>query len=402
MDTHMIAERNSRKISVGLIVRSLRMGGAERYVVSLAKHLEPSQFHPVIVCLEHVRDGAEWLANTDVPVHAAGIKSGNSVTSFWKIARILKPLKLDIVHSQNWGTLVETAIARRLAGVPHHVHVEHGTVLGARSLQNMRGRARALAMRCTVALADSCVAVASATRDRIVECTGIRSHRIRVIPNGVEDPMVHGLTCRDDVRRRLGVSPESIVVGTVARLAPVKNLSMLIEGAHRLAHRLPELQILIVGDGPERQRLVDAASKGDAAKAIHFVGAQFDVERWLSAMDVYVNCSLSEGRSLSIMEAMAAGLPTIVTDVGDNALLVGEGEAGIVIPSGDTNALMGAIEEMQDARRRATLGRKARHMFEKYYDIRRMVRAYEALYRELCDVARPLRRATLVSNLNIL
>ena len=239
-------------------------------------------------------------------------------------------------------------------------------------------------MRAALALADGCVAVAEATRDKVCRYARVRSSFIDIIPNGVESPSVgNRADTRRDIRRSLGIPERAFVVGTVARLAKVKNLGLLIRASGSWKHHDSPLHVLVVGDGPESSQLQELATELGLAGVVHFAGEQQDVGRWLAAMDVYVNCSLSEGTSLSLMEAMAASLPAVVTDVGDNAKLVDHGGGGVVIPSDDVSALAAALERLLDEPLRTRMARRARELFRSTYDCTATVRAYEQLYERI-------------------
>ena len=155
------------------------------------------------------------------------------------------------------------------------------------------------------------------------------------------------------------------------------------------------MHLILVGDGPEHDRLATQASERGVADRIHLVGRQEDVGNWLAMMDIYLNVSQSEGMSQSILEAMAAGLPMVVTDVGDNAFLVdGEGPCGRVVPFRDARALSDAVNDLLvDPQRCLRLGAAARRRHADQYTVNRMTGAYEALYAQiLADTSTASRR----------
>jgi len=366
------------------MLHSFEMGGGERCVANLINHLTPELYEPIVVCLTQAGEGAVWLNRSDVSVIEVGLHEKTRRTKWSRLAQVLKKIRPTIVQSQNWGTLVETAVARRIAGAKRHIHVEQGTVLATLNPTPWVRLRRGMAMRCALACADACVAVADETRRRITKYSGWSASKIELIRNGVVAPaVVDAQKARYEIRSSLGIEQDAVVVGTVARLAPVKNLELMIGTAHSLVASGQPVDVVIVGDGPELDRLRQAAA-GPAQKKIHLVGSRNDVGRWFAAMDIYVNCSVSEGTSLSLMEAMSAGLPSVVTDVGDSKELVGNGSAGIVVRNRDSDGLFAAIGSLhRDQAARDRLGVAAERLFKLKHDVRISARRYEKLYGEL-------------------
>ncbi len=131
---------------------------------------------------------------------------------------------------------------------------------------------------------------------------------------------------------------DALVVGTVARLDPVKHLQTLVEAVAQLAHRGRQVHVLVIGDGPERDSLERETRARRLEHAVHFLGHRDDARAWLPGMDVYVNSSISEGISLTILEAMAAGVPVVATAVGGTPEIVTD-EVGRLVPARDPSAL---------------------------------------------------------------
>ena len=385
-------------LRVAYVVHTFHMGGLERFVSRMANHLDRTRFSPSVVCLGRNGDAAKWIEKQDVPIVEIGKRPGNDWRAIGKLARALRDLKADIAHSHNWGTLVETAVARRRAGTAIHVHGERGMELEDLRAPAWRKKIRGLMMRWAFRRANAVVAVAEAVRQRIVRQSGFQAEQIQIIPNGVDRPVApRGPMARAVIRRSLDVADDAILVGSVGRLVPVKDFSLLIQAIGRLICGASDIHLVLVGDGPLRCQLqADAVSAG-IADHVHVVGQQDAVGDWLAAMDIYVNSSLNEGMSQSVLEAMAAGLPLLVADVGDSAAMVGgESGCGIVVPPGDIEAMSTALNELcADPDRRRTLGTRAIARHQSRYAIEVMVAHYELLYEQLAAVApRPAKSAT--------
>jgi glycosyltransferase involved in cell wall biosynthesis len=168
----------------------------------------------------------------------------------------------------------------------------------------------------------------------------------------------------------------------VARLDPVKDLKTLIEAVNRVRLTRSNVTLAIIGEGPERQGLEAAAAPHDGA-AVRFLGHRDDARDWLAAADIFVNSSVSEGISLTILEGMAASLPVVATRVGGTPEVVDE-TCGILVPARDAAALAVAIEQLaSDPGRREQLGRAGRSRVARHFTMDRMVGDYARVYEEV-------------------
>ena len=160
---------------------------------------------------------------------------------------------------------------------------------------------------------------------------GFPARSIEVLYNGIELGPRPRPADRSAMRASIGVPADALVIGTVARLDPVKNLGTLLEARAILGGRFPSARVVIAGDGPERQGLVDRAHALGIGEVTHFTGYRTDVRALMAAFDVFVNCSTYEGVSLTILEAMATGLPVVAGDVGGNPEVVVNQETGFLV-----------------------------------------------------------------------
>jgi len=367
------------------IVHTFDTGGIERCVAHLCNHLDRDRFRPLVICLGRSGTAAEWLERDDVEIVAIRKKPSNDLGAVRRLAAVLRERKIDVVHSHNWGTLVETSLARRWAGVPVHVHSERGTVLGDVEFGGIRHRLRAVAMRWALNRADAVISNAASVARRVDERCGFPAERIHLIPNGVLVPRIDDreqARCR--VREELNIPANAFVVGSIGRLVPVKNFGMAIKAVARLNANNRNTHLILVGDGPERDNLTMCARSEGIADRVHLLGHREDIGNWLAVMDIYVNSSRSEGMSQSILEAMAAGLSQVVTDVGDNAELVGgESPCGRVVPAGDVSEMAAAmVDILEDPIQRESLGGNALARHQSRYEFFRMIRNYESFYDE--------------------
>ena len=203
-----------------------------------------------------------------------------------------------------------------------------------------------------------------------------------MIHNGIDVGPRPDAAARASARAALSLSNDDLVVGTIGRLDPVKDFGTLMRAVAELPESL-RARLIIIGDGPERSRLEQLAAGHAAGSRIRLVGHRDNARQWLPAFDVFVNSSISEGVSLTILEAMAAGLPVIATRVGGTPEVVDE-SCGRLVAARDPAALEALLRSIaQQPEERRQLGRRARERVETRFTLDRMIGEYEQVYRSL-------------------
>ena len=372
----------AKKIRVAYVVHTFDMGGLERCIAHLSNHLDRCHFHPLVICLNRNGDAARWVSASDVEIIELHKRGGNDLRVVGRLAQALRRHKVDWIHSHNWGTLVESVLARKLAHTPHHLHAEHGMELADIRLGSLHKSLRAMFTRWALLTTSEIVTVADSVRKRLIERLRIPSARIRLLSNGVEVPGVDA-SVRQNLRQSLGIPDHHQLIGSVGRFAPVKNFGALVDAFYHLDRQAVPSSLVLVGDGPTRVAIMQQAKALGLQESVHFVGQQSNVGEWLSALDIYVNCSLSEAMSLSILEAMGMGLPMVVADVGDNARLVGGASAcGTIVPPDDIPSLSAGLQELaQSPHGLGEMRENGLRRYKREYTTGTMVERYAQLYR---------------------
>jgi glycosyltransferase involved in cell wall biosynthesis len=290
-------------------------------------------------------------------------------------ARALRRDAVQVVHGYQWRPTLVGSIVARLAGVPL-------VLASKRSLTGEHAQARR-AWRVISRRVDTVLVNAEALRSE-GEAHGMRG-RWELIPSGVDVDHFVGNRSAAEAKATLGLDPARAVVGTVGRLEERKGHDLFLHGAREMLARANGLrpQILIVGDGPLRERLMAQAARLEIAESVRFAGAVPDVRVALSAMDVFVLPSNAEGMSNALLEAMAARRPVVATDVGGtNEVLNGSGSGTLVSP-GDAQGLAGAVMALlADPARAARVAEAGRQRVVDRFSARAMVRRLEELYEE--------------------
>jgi glycosyltransferase involved in cell wall biosynthesis len=301
----------------------------------------------------------------------------NDPTLPFRLAWQLRRLRIDILHTHSWGTLVEGVVAAKLARTSVVLHGEHGI---------METRLRNIAIQRKLwSWTQQITAVAAPLADQMASLISFPRERIQVIPNGVDiDKFSPRPEMRNEYRRQFGLAPSDQVIGMAARLTPVKNHRGVLAAVRNLANAGMPVTLALAGDGPLRSELQRVAHDLNLGSRVRFLGDLPNVDQFLNSLDVFVLNSDSEGMSNTILEAMACGLPVIATNVGSNSEVVRDNETGLLVPPRDCAALTHAISSLVvDDRLRQSMGAKGRSRILQLYTMDKMVRNYSQLYHNL-------------------
>jgi len=355
------------------VVLSLNPGGTERLVVELVRRLRP-ELSMAVCCLDEEGAWGEGLRREDVGVTALRRREGFRPRLGHAIARIAAQHRTRVLHCHHYSPFVYASIARLWSPDLRIVFTEHGRLSDAPPSAKRRTANRVLSHA-----PREVVTVSSELKQHLV-AEGFPTRKVNVIYNGIDVGVVPGSDMRAQVRRDLGIADDAVVVGTVARLDPVKDLTTLIRAVAKQHDERAPMHLLVIGDGSERARLETSVREAGATASVRFLGHRDDARDLLAACDLYANSSISEGISLTILEAMAAGLPVIATRVGGTPEIVDE-SCGRLVPSRDPDALAGTLAALAaNAPLRQALGREARARVEQHFTLDRMVREYRDVY----------------------
>ncbi len=370
---------NHSKIKILHVLHSFNMGGLENGVVNLLNNSNQDMFEHEICCVTKSGRAALRLKKR-IPIYEMHKREGNDWRLIPKLARLMKNIKPDIVHTRNWGT-VDGIVAARLARVRAVVHGEHGWNMDDPMGQNIRRR---IARKLLSGMVNHFVAVSEDIKQWMIKSIGISNTKVSKILNGVNTDK---FCPRDNIgiRNSLGFSSEDIVIGTVGRLDPIKDQRLLLQAFSCLKHEEKNLRLVLVGDGPEKRNLESVRKRLSIGDRVVFLGERDDVDKILSVFDLFVLPSKNEGISNTILEAMATGLPVIATDVGGNPELVKHGHTGLLFPPGGCRALVDALNFYieQNPHMIEIHGQNARERAVREFSLKRMVKEYETLYKSL-------------------
>ena len=357
------------------VVLSLCPGGAERLVVDMSRRIHP--LVPCSVCCLDERGAwADEVREVGIDVVQLLRRSGFRPSLALQIAAEADRQRARVLHCHQYSPFVYGALAGMIKPDLRIVFTEHGRLSDAPPSRKRWAANRVLGWR-----PNAIAAVSADLRGHMI-AEGFSPARVRVIHNGIDPGAAPTANDRSLARRNLDVGDHTFVIGTVARLDPVKRLDLIIKAMDVVAPTVPEATLVLVGSGAEEPALRRLVSERGLSRSVLFTGMRHDARALLPAFDVYVNASASEGISLTVLEAMAASRPVIATRVGGNPEVVDDGVTGVLVPPGSEHAVGTAIVELhRDRARRDALGSAGRDRVIGHFSFDRMVREYLAIYR---------------------
>jgi glycosyltransferase involved in cell wall biosynthesis len=360
------------------IVESLDVGGLERVVLALSDW-QRRQGHEVrIGCLFHRGRLADRAEQAGVEVFECGKQAGLDLTAVRRLRRELVRFRPDVVHSHNAVAQYYSTVASAFLGVPVRLNTRHG-------MGNTYASARLdLLYRLTARSTQYSVAVCDAAKNSFLSRGVFSATKARVVRNGIDlspytaqspqgtDSAVGGTALPHD---------STVVFGTVGRLSPAKNHLLLLEAFAQLVQQHSQVRLVIVGDGAMRSAIEQNVLRLHLQNSVTLLGERSDIVALLSSMNVFVLSSDTEGYSLALVEAAAAGLPIVCTSVGGNEEIVSHQVTGLTVPAADPGALARAMHTLAiDAKLRARMGQAGAAWAAAHGSLAAMYQAYLALY----------------------
>jgi glycosyltransferase involved in cell wall biosynthesis len=366
------------------VIVGLNIGGAESMLQRLIQSAAAGRADVVVVSLTTVGVIGESLRSHGVTVYALGM-SGllDFPLTLWRLVRLVHRHRPQVVQTWLYHADLLGGLAARLAG-------SCGVVWGIRSTTIPQGP-----LSLTFWLVRLCAICSHFIPDRIICCAqsakaahlalGFAANKMMVIPNGYDfSLLVRDTSARERTRLDLGFEPDEIVIGVVGRFDPLKGLRDFVDAATELATKRKDARFLMVGRGLDWSNAVlrDWIESGGLASVFRLVGEQGNVPNYLAAMEIFCLSSINEGFPNVVVEAMALGLPCVVTSAGDAADILGDN--GLVVPTRSPGALCEALLKMCNlsSEERGALGERGRNKVRADYDIEDIKRQYDEVYVE--------------------
>lgn len=362
-----------------MLIPTLDRSGAEKQFTLLATRLPKDEFDVSAIALTRGGPFADELAASGVPLTVIGKRSKFDPFSFIRLRSELKRLQPQILHT--W-LFAANAYGRLCAGIVPHTKI----IVSERCVDSWKAGWQHWLDRRLIDRTDRLIGNSQSVVDFYRE-SGVPAGKLACIPNGIDIPRNHESSDsseRQAILGELGFPADAFVIGFVGRLAKQKRVEDLLWTVETLRQIRPQLYLVLVGDGPERERLEKFAHDIGVTHHVRFLGHREDVSRWLKLFDVFCLASSFEGMSNSIMEAMAVGKPVIASDIPANRELVVQDETGFLPKLADSVGFMQFLRRLIDEPAlRKRMGEAGRERIQQFFSIPRMVDAYAAVYRDL-------------------
>ncbi len=371
------ATPSAHRPTVCHVVHGLGVGGAEMLVADMIRGLS-SEFRGVVACLDEVGSIGEALRADGVPLTLLSREPGIDWRCSRRLARWCAEQSVDVLHAHQCTPMFQAMLARLPWRRIPLLLTEHG-----RHHPDLPSRRRSLCHRLLLSRRDRLVAVGNATREALICNEGLPQDRVEVVYNGVDlaryrdpDP-----GARAAVREELRLPADALVMTLVARLDPIKDHATAIDVLRRVRERCPNARLLLVGDGPARAEIeakVLACGLGDA---VCLAGTRSDVASVLAASDVFLMTSLGEGIPLTVIEAMAAGVPVVSTDVGGLPEMIDHQQTGFLHAAEAVDDLAASVVQLhENPEPREAVVQRARQRAFAMFDRTAMLGRYRAIY----------------------
>lgn len=362
-------------IRVVHLVWTLDIGGLEKMVLELTTRADRDLVQPHVVCLGEPGALAPRFQAAGVPVECLNVQSTGKLGSVVRLVQKLRELRPHVLHTHNPTPHLRGAIAAVLARIPVLVHTKHG--------RNYTDQPRTLlANRLASCLTDRVVPVSDDAADVAARLERVSPEKIHVIRNGVDVAAFSSGRGQGQGQATQG----AFTAIQVGRLNFIKDQRSLLRAARIVVDAEPRFRLDLIGDGPDRAHLQSLCDELRLREHVQFLGFRDNVRELLAAATVFVLPSISEGISLTLLEAMAAGLPVVATKVGGNQEVVVANETGLLVPAESPRELAkGILRIIQDPDLARRLGNAGRKRVESCFDIRVVVGQYESLYVSLLE-----------------
>ncbi|MCA9498461.1 MAG: glycosyltransferase [Saprospiraceae bacterium] len=359
------------------VVPSFGLGGMEKVLCSIVNGISQDVFHEILA-LDNEMGARHWIENE--AVRFLSFKKASTRFQFFRnLYKTIKESDPNILMTYNWGA-TDAIWLGRLAGISTIYHSEHGfNVDEAQKRQWKRNIVRTVVYR----LVKRVIVVSNELREMLKQCYWLADDQVEFIPNGINcEYFIGNAEVRQQIRTKLGVKNNEVLLGYLGRLDPVKNFDLLLDGFELCVKEDPAFKLMLIGDGPQKNHIKALCRKKNLERKVLLVGKQKDVLPFIRALDVFVLTSFREQMPMSLLEAMAVSIPVVAVAVGDITKLVEQEKQGLLLPLDVENAaevMASCFHQLREARKRQTMGRAARQKIISTYQERDMLHDYARL-----------------------
>jgi glycosyltransferase involved in cell wall biosynthesis len=369
-------------VNITHFVENLDRGGLERMVLELVQLQQRQGHHCQVVCLYEAGSLAHELDGSGIPVSACEKRNGMDFRALLRARRAIRAHATEVLHTHNAVAHYQGVLATRGLGIRYVINTRHG--MGGNQSPGRREWLFRRAMTAT----DKVVAVCEAARRDAIRRGLVPAAKAAVVPNGIRlaEFQTSSGAMHEHIVQMLKLPAHTQVIGTVGRLNWAKDQVNLIRAFRQVHASRPDTALVLIGDGELRGVLQQCAMAEGVFDHVYFLGDRNDVHALLQGLDLFVLSSLSEGYSMALLEACAAGLPIVATDVGGNGEIIRDGDTGRLVAAEDPAALaLAMLAVLREPARAMAQGNAARTWVENHGSLETMAARYAQLYHASTD-----------------
>ena len=356
------------------VTYDMRIGGTEMVIKNIIEGNAKQNIDMSIYCIEApLGPWGEELKKGGVAITTTPRKPGFDVSLISALREHIKKHKIDIVHCHQYTPWVYGALAAAFTKAKV-IFTEHG-----RFYPDSSSWKRKYINPLLLSLTARVTAISKATKKALVEFEYIPKEKVEVVYNGISPLKVNAI--KKATRQELNLPENAFVFGTIARLDPIKNQKLMIKAFANVAVKVKHIYLVVVGDGDLREELVSLTKQLNIVERVRFTGYKSNPTKYLDLMDIFLLPSLSEGTSMTLLEAMSIGKPCIVTNAGGNPEIVKHLETGLVTENDNEEELTVAIESLIDSPVIPNYSKNALVRFNAQFQVNRMMEQYSNLYK---------------------
>ena len=369
--------KNSSSLNILHITYDMRIGGTEMVIKNLIEGRDADNFEMSVLCIESpLGPFAQQLQENGISFYELNRQPGFDTVLITEIRNIIKENNIDIVHCHQYTPWVYGAIASLFTRT-RVIFTEHGRFYPDSSTWK-----RKLINPILNTFTQRVTAISKATKEALTEFENISPRYIDVIYNGIA-PLLSAPEKVEQLRSSLAIPEDHYVLGTVARFDPIKNHTMMLAAFAEVLKTTPNCTLLIVGDGEERANIERCIDENKLKQNVILVGYEPQPVNHIALMDIYLLSSLSEGTSMTLLEAMSLAKPCVVTNAGGNPEIVQEGVNGFVTENDNAAEFtLGINRVIESIAESPKLGEASQRIFEEQFSEAQMNKKFTQLYRD--------------------
>jgi glycosyltransferase involved in cell wall biosynthesis len=359
------------------VIHALGVGGAEVLVDQMIRRMQ-KDFRCIVAVLDEIGEIGTRLLEDGFIVEHLHRQPGIDRSCATRLRQFADREGAEILHAHQCTPFFQAMLSRGLTGRRPVVFTEHG-----RHFPDTPSRKRAIVNRLLLKRCDRLFGCGAAVRQALIDNEGLPESRVEVIYNGVDLKALSKPTpgARERIRAEFGYSAKDFVAVQVARLHELKDHQTALKAVDEARHKIPGLRLLLAGDGDQRSAIEQTIRERGLEQTVTLAGTRKDIADLLSASDVFLLSSISEGIPLTVIEAMAARRPVVSTAVGGLPELIEHGVSGMLAPSGDASSLAASLVQLyQNADRRNQMAEVAAARAQEKFSLQGMLNSYRDVY----------------------